>query len=104
MYFISSKSKYSNLRFIANKKDLSRPTQIHSLVWIFAVSIMATSGRKIFKHTICYSKYSDRQAWENTVDPLQRLQNKVPSQSLLCLPLIQIFRHINNYWNNLVQM
>ena len=47
MYFISSKSKYSNLRFIANKKDLSRPTQIHSLVWIFAVSIMATSGRKM---------------------------------------------------------
>ena len=41
-------------------------------------------------------KYWDRQAWANSVDPDQMLQNAASDQGLQCLPLIKHhFRHIN---------
>ena len=41
-------------------------------------------------------KYWNRQAFANSIDPDQTLQNAVPDQSLHCLPYIgQYFRYIN---------
>ena len=42
-------------------------------------------------------KYWDGQAWANSVDPDQMLQNAASDQGLHCLPLIQrYFKHINS--------
>ena len=38
-----------------------------------------------------YTKYLDRQAGTNSVDPDQMLQNAASDQGLHCLPLIQQF-------------
>ena len=35
--------------------------------------------------------YSDRQAWANSADPDEMLQNMATNQGLDCLPLIQQF-------------
>ena len=42
------------------------------------------------KHTPIYGMYSNRQAWENSVDPDEMPQNAA-SQGLHCLPLILQF-------------
>ena len=38
-----------------------------------------------------YSKYLDKQAWTNTVDPDQTPQNAASDQGLYYLPVIQQF-------------
>ena len=41
-----------------------------------------------------YPKYLDKQAWTNSVDPDQRLQNAASDQGLHCLPFIkEYFRY-----------
>ena len=38
-----------------------------------------------------FPNYSDRQAWANSVDPDQMLQNAASDQGLHCKPVIQQF-------------
>ena len=42
-----------------------------------------------------YRKYSDRQAWANSVHPDETPQNAASHQDLHCLPLIQQFLNNN---------
>ena len=55
--------------------------------------IRDTQGSPIWalqKHTYrIYRKYSDRQAWANSVDPDETPQNAACHQGLLCLRIIQ---------------
>ena len=44
-----------------------------------------------FKTYSIYRIFSDRQAWANSVDPDEKLQNAASHQGLHCLPLIQPF-------------
>ena len=43
-----------------------------------------------------YCIYSDRQAWENSVDPYETPQNVASHQGLHCLPLIKQFLDITS--------
>ena len=53
-----------------------------------------------------YSKFWDRQAWPNSVDPDQTPQNAASDQGLHCLPLIQhlvvFFTPILQRWKHLL--
>ena len=49
-----------------------------------------------------FPKYLDRQAWANSVDPDQMLQNAASDQGLHCLPLIWHQQACSNYRTKIV--
>ena len=75
-----------NISFMENKENwgISNEYPQHMFSW--------RNKKNIYMKTVfTIIMYMDRQAWANSIDPDETLQNVASYQGLHCLPLIQQF-------------